>query len=120
MGEVFDRALAAPEVLGAVATVILLAVVMVAVPVVRGLRRRKRERWLRRDRYHQPLPSVAAAQKLGIQRVDARDDACGDGRDDVGLRLREAVQRLVAERPKPDIEAEIAAIDEWARKRGLP
>ncbi len=112
MGEVFDRAMAAPEVLGAVAAVILLAVVMVAVPVVRGLRRRKRDRWLQRDRYHQPLPSVAAAQKLGIRR---------DGnRDDVGLQLRDAVDRKIAERPAPDIEAEIAAIEEFARKRGLP
>lgn len=41
MGEVLDRALADPAVLGAVAAVALLAVVMVFVPAVRGLRWRR-------------------------------------------------------------------------------
>lgn len=76
------------------------------------VRKRRQTTWIQRDRYHQPLLTVRVAEKLGIQRAETRSD--------VGLQLREAVERRIAERPAPDIEAEIAAIEEFARKRGLP
>jgi hypothetical protein len=82
--------------------------VTVAIAAVLEVRKRRHKRWLERDRYHAPLPSVAAARKLGIER------------DDVGLRLRDAVERRIAERQPVDIDAELAVIDEFARKRDWP
>jgi hypothetical protein len=87
----------------------LLAVVFAAtVSISVKLRKRRHERWIQRDQYQQPLPTVAAARKLGIER------------DEVGLSLSQAVERKLAERPPVDIDAELAAIDEFARKRRPP
>lgn len=133
MGDVLDRAMADPAVLGAVAAVLLLAVVM-AVPVVRGLRRRT----ARIDAVEQSMRNqiVGFAQDHGLPdpyRDESYEQQClrelreggvkvdsFGGRRDVGLQLRDAVDRKIAERPAPDYAAEIAAIEEFARKRGLP
>lgn len=73
------------------------------------VRKRRQTTWIQRDRYHQPLPTVRVAQKLGIQRADARDD--------VGLQLRGAVDRKIAELPVRDDDAQIAEVERLARER---
>lgn len=50
------------EALAALAAVGALALWMVLV------RRIRRDRWLKRDQFHQPLPTVRAAEKLGMRR----------------------------------------------------
>lgn len=80
------------------------------------LRKRRRRQWTLRGQYDRPLPSVAAARKLGIDWHGERDDE----RDDVGLQLRQDMERKIAQRREPDYEADLAAIDEFARKRGMP
>lgn len=96
------------------------ALTIVAVVVVAGVtfgiaraiavrEKRRRQTWLQRDRYHQPLPTVRVAQKLGIQRADARDD--------VGLQLRDAVDRKIAELPVRDDDARIAEVERLVRER---
>lgn len=116
-----DRAMAAPEVVGAVAAVVLLVVVMVAVPVVRGLRRRKRDPepvvvWIPDERPQEVRFRSYADEKLDELRALGIQLKL----DNVGSHLRAEVDRKIAERPEPDYAAALAAIDDWARKRGLP